>query len=169
MWNKQSDAPSTTPSTSSSSQQASWQPQSAPVSSSPRPSAPATRTVSSLGSSIEIKGKVTGDEDLQIDGKVEGSVVLNGQRLTVGRTGQLNSEVWAREVVVYGKLTGNVHASDRVEIKKDGSVTGDITTARISVEDGAYFKGRIEIERSASRHASSEATASASELVGATN
>jgi cytoskeletal protein CcmA (bactofilin family) len=166
MWNKQSDVPSTSP---SSSQQPPWQPaQSAPVSSSPRPSAPATRTVSSLGASVEIKGKITGEEDLQIDGKVEGSVVLNGQRLTVGRTGQLNSEVWTRELVVYGRLTGNIHASDRVEIKKDGSVTGDITTARISVEDGAYFKGRIEIERSSSsKHSSSEATTS--ELVGATN
>jgi len=118
-----------------------------------------------LGSSIEIKGKVTGEEDLQIDGKVEGSVVLNGQRLTVGRSGKLNSEIFAREVVVYGNLTGNVHASDRVEIKKDGSVTGDITTARISVEDGAYFKGRIEIERT--KHPKSEA--GVPELAGAAN
>lgn len=163
MWNKQSDAPSPAPSASSSQQ--SWQPSSAPASSSPRQSAPAARGLSALGSSIEIKGKITGDEDLQIDGKVEGSVVLNGRRLTVGSTGQLNSEVWARELVVYGKLTGNIHASDRVEIKKDGSVTGDITTSRISVEDGAYFKGRIEIERS-SKHSTSD---SASELVGAAN
>jgi cytoskeletal protein CcmA (bactofilin family) len=84
---------------------------------------------------------------LQVDGKVEGPVALAGQRLTVGRTGTLSSEVIAREVVVYGKLTGNLRASDRVEIKKDGSVIGDITTSRISIEDGAYFKGRIEIER----------------------
>ena len=164
MWNKQSDVPSASP---APSQQPSWQPsQPAPASSAgTRPSAPTSRAVSTLGASIEIKGKITGEEDLQIDGKVEGSVVLNGQRLTVGRSGQLNSEVWARDVVVYGKLTGNVHASDRVEIKKDGSVTGDITTARISVEDGAYFKGRIEIERS--KHSPSEA--STSELVGAAN
>jgi cytoskeletal protein CcmA (bactofilin family) len=65
----------------------------------------------------------------------------------VGRTGKLNSEVTAREVVVYGNVHGNVRASDRVEIKKDGSVTGDVITARISIEDGAFFKGRIEIER----------------------
>jgi cytoskeletal protein CcmA (bactofilin family) len=146
MWNKQSDAPA--PSTSQ------WQPpQAAPASTSagirtsPSVSNPAARSLSCLGASLEIKGKISGDEDLQIDGKVEGSLALNGQRLTVGRTGKLNSEVWARELVVYGTLTGNIHASDRVEIKKDGSVTGDITTARISVEDGAYFKGRIEIER----------------------
>jgi cytoskeletal protein CcmA (bactofilin family) len=100
-----------------------------------------------MGASLEIKGKITGEEDLQIDGKVEGPVSLPGQRLTVGRTGQLNSEITAREVVVYGKVTGNLRARDRVEIKKDGEVIGDIATARISVEDGAYFKGRIEIER----------------------
>jgi cytoskeletal protein CcmA (bactofilin family) len=144
MWNKQSEAPA--PPTSQ------WQPPQAapaPASAGIRTSTSnaAARSLSCLGASLEIKGKISGDEDLQIDGKVEGSVALNGQRLTVGRTGKLNSEVWARELVVYGTLTGNIHASDRVEIKKDGSVTGDITTARISVEDGAYFKGRIEIER----------------------
>jgi cytoskeletal protein CcmA (bactofilin family) len=165
MWNKQSDAPGSSP---SPSQQPAWQPtQSAPASAvSTRPSSPLPRAVSTLGASIEIKGKVTGEEDLQIDGKVEGSVVLNGQRLTVGRSGKLSSEIWAREVVVYGNLMGNVHASDRVEIKKDGSVTGDITTARISVEDGAYFKGRIEIERGKHR---SKSEAEAPELAGAAN
>lgn len=163
MWNKQSqsDVPAASP-----SQSTQWQPsQPAPASSSARPNAPVARGVSTLGASIEIKGKISGEEDLQIDGKVEGSVALNGQRLTVGRGGHLNSEVWAREVVVYGILTGNVHASDRVEIKKDGSVTGDITTARISVEDGAYFKGRIEIERT--KHSKSDSEAPA--LVGAAN
>jgi cytoskeletal protein CcmA (bactofilin family) len=112
-----------------------------------RPSAPSARNVACLGESIEVKGKISGEEDLQVDGKVEGPVALQGQRLTVGRTGQLNSEVIAREVVVYGKVHGNVRATDRVEIKKDGSVTGDVITARISIEDGAFFKGRIEIER----------------------
>ncbi len=111
------------------------------------PAAPNARGLSCLGASLEIKGKISGEEDLQIDGKVEGAIALQGQRLTVGRTGQLNSEVHAREVVVYGKVQGNMRASDRVEIKKDGSVTGDITTSRISIEDGAYFKGRIEIDR----------------------
>jgi len=166
MWNKQSEAPAP-----SSSQ---WQP--------PQPATPATsasvrtsasvsnaaaRNLSCLGASLEIKGKISGDEDLQIDGKVEGAVALNGQRLTVGRTGKLSSEVWARELIVYGNLTGNVHASDRVEIKKDGSVTGDITTARISVEDGAYFKGRIEIERT--RQSSSSDASAEPVLAGAAN
>ncbi len=100
-----------------------------------------------LGSSIEVKGKISSDEDLQIDGTVEGPISLQGKKLTVGRTARLNSEVVAREIIVYGKVQGNLRASDRVEVKKDGSVTGDITTARIMIEDGAHFKGRIEIDR----------------------
>jgi len=121
-----------------------------------RSSAPGARNVACLGASIEVKGKISGSEDLQIDGKVEGPVALLGQRLTIGGSGQLASEVAAREVVVFGKLTGNIRATDRVEIKKDGSVIGDITTARISIEDGAYFKGRIEIERAKAQVTSSE-------------
>ena len=152
MWNKESEAPARSTSATQ------WQPpQSTPASSvsvrgtSNQP----VHSGSCIGANLEIKGTVLGDEDLQIDGKVEGSVELRGQRLTVGRTGKLNSEVHIRELIVYGNLTGNVHASDRVEIKKDGSVTGDIITARISVEDGAYFKGHIEIERT-KQHSSAE-------------
>jgi cytoskeletal protein CcmA (bactofilin family) len=148
MWTKQpqSEVPSYSPAPSSPSSPAS-QSASAGSNYSARPSAPAARSVACLGESIEVKGKISGEEDLQVDGKVEGPISLQGQRLTVGRTGHLNSEVAAREVVVYGKVHGNVRASDRVEIKKDGSVTGDVITARISIEDGAFFKGRIEIER----------------------
>jgi cytoskeletal protein CcmA (bactofilin family) len=115
-----------------------------------RPSVPAARNLACLGPTITIKGEITSDEDLQIDGKVEGNISLRGHRLTVGKTAQLNSEINAREVIVYGNASGNLRAHDRVEIKRDGQVTGDITTARISIEDGAYFKGRIEIERSQS-------------------
>jgi cytoskeletal protein CcmA (bactofilin family) len=112
-----------------------------------RPGSSSARNLACLGASLEFKGKISGEEDLEIDGKVEGPVSLPGQRLTVGRSGQLNSEIIAREVIVYGKVTGNLRARERVEIKKDGSVVGDITTSRISIEDGAYFKGHIEIER----------------------
>lgn len=112
-----------------------------------RPSAPTSRSLACLGASVQIKGKITGEEDLQIDGKVEGPVSLEGRRLTVGRTGQLNSEITAGEVIVHGTVTGNLRARDRVEIRRDGSVIGDVTAARISIEDGAYFKGRIEIDR----------------------
>jgi cytoskeletal protein CcmA (bactofilin family) len=99
-----------------------------------------------IGSGLQIKGQITGTEDLQIDGKVDGPISLRGHGLTVGSAAQLNSEIHAREVVVYGKVVGNVHARDRVDVKSDGSVIGDISTARISIEDGAQFKGRIEID-----------------------
>jgi cytoskeletal protein CcmA (bactofilin family) len=116
-----------------------------------RPSAPVARDLATLGATLTIKGQITGEEDLQIEGKVEGPISLQGHRLTVGRSARLQSEVKAREVVVYGHASGNLHARERVEIKKDGEVTGDITTSRISIEDGAYFKGHIEIEHSKSK------------------
>ena len=111
------------------------------------------RSSARLGASIEIKGELTGAEALQIDGKVDGPISLNGHQLTVGPTAVLNSEIHAGEVVVFGKVIGNVHARDRVDVKTDGSVTGDISTARISIEDGAHFKGRIEIDPSKSQAA----------------
>ena len=104
------------------------------------------RETARLGASLAIKGHITGTEDLRIDGKVEGPVSLRGHELTIGPTAQLNSEIQAGEVVVYGKVVGNLHARGRVDIKKDGSIVGDISSARISIEDGAHFKGRIEID-----------------------
>ncbi len=115
-------------------------------------SAPA-RNSARLGSSLHIKGQVTGAEDLQIDGKVDGPISLHGHELTVGPTAQLNSEIHAGEVIVCGKIVGNIHARGRVEIKKDGSIVGDISSARISIEDGAHFKGRIEIDPAKSQAA----------------
>lgn len=112
-----------------------------------RPAPPTSRSLACLGASLEIKGKITGEEDLQIDGRVDGPISLEGRRLTVGRTGKLNSEITAGEVIIHGTVTGNLRARDRVEIRKDGSVIGDVAAARISIEDGAYFKGRIEIDR----------------------
>ncbi|MGH9714165.1 MAG: bactofilin family protein [Candidatus Acidiferrales bacterium] len=162
MWTKQSqnEVPGYSPAQAPASQPSTFN--SSPA---PRPSSPAARNLACLGSTIEVKGKISGEEDLQVDGKVEGPIALAGQRLTVGRTGQLSSEVTAREVVVYGKVTGNLRASDRVEIKKDGSVTGDIVTSRISIEDGAFFKGRIEIDRGKTKSATE--TESVEEPVGA--
>jgi cytoskeletal protein CcmA (bactofilin family) len=106
-----------------------------------------------LGASIEIKGQITGGEDLQIDGKVDGPISLDGHELIIGSTAELHSEIRAGEVTVSGKVVGNVHARGRVEIKKDGSIIGDISSARISIEDGAYFKGRIEIDPAKSQAA----------------
>jgi cytoskeletal protein CcmA (bactofilin family) len=103
-----------------------------------------------LGASLHVKGEISGNEDLHIDGSVEGLVQLEDRKLTVGASAKLAADVVAREVVVYGSVKGNLRARDRIEIKKDGSVVGDLTTARIMIEDGAYFKGSIEIDRTAS-------------------
>ncbi len=112
-----------------------------------RPGSPTERRTAWLGSGIQVEGKISSDEDLQIDGTVEGPISVQGKKLTVGPTAQLNSEIVAREVVVYGKVRGNLRALDRVEIRKGGSVIGDITTGRIMIEEGAHFKGKIEIDR----------------------
>jgi len=111
-----------------------------------RLNSPPAHSAARLGASIQIKGQVHGSEDLQIDGIVDGPISLKGHELTVGSTAQLNSEIHAGNVVAYGKVVGNVHSRGRVDIKKDGSIVGDIDSARISIEDGAHFKGRIEID-----------------------
>jgi cytoskeletal protein CcmA (bactofilin family) len=103
-----------------------------------------------LGASLHVKGEISGNEDLHVDGSVEGLIQLEDRKLTVGASAKVTADVVAREVVVYGSVKGNLRARDRIEIKKDGSVVGDLTTARIMIEDGAYFKGSIEIDRNAS-------------------
>lgn len=151
MWSKQqsvAEPPGVSPSPSSA----------APVvpfnsASNSRLGGSSVRSCARLGASIEIKGQITGDEDLQIDGKVHGPISLRGRELTVGPTAQLNSEIQAGELVVSGKVVGNIHVRGRVDIKKDGSITGDISSARISIEDGAHFKGRIEIDPAKSQAA----------------
>ena len=112
----------------------------------PVAAAPAGSTAR-LGASLHIKGEISGNEDLQVDGTVEGLIQLDDRKLTVGASAKVTADLVAREVVVYGSVKGNLRARDRIEIKKDGSVIGDLTTARIMIEDGAYFKGAIEIDR----------------------
>lgn len=120
----------------------------------PRPmEAPAERTTGWLGASLRVKGEISGTEDLLVDGLVEGSIHLDDRKLTVGKTSKVTADITARDVVVYGYVKGNVHAKGRVEIKKDGYVVGNLTTAQIMIEDGADFKGTIEIDRSASKEA----------------
>jgi cytoskeletal protein CcmA (bactofilin family) len=111
------------------------------------PSVGPERIAARLGSSLHVKGEITGNEDLHVDGSVEGLIQLEDRKLVVGASAKVTADVIAREVVVYGNVKGNLRARDRIEIKKDGSVVGDLTTARIMIEDGAYFKGSIEIDR----------------------
>lgn len=98
-----------------------------------------------IGKSVVIKGEISSSEDLYVDGEVRGAIELRDHALTVGPNGKVNANVTAREIAVLGTLNGNVHASDKIEIRKTGSILGDLTTARIMIEDGAYFKGSIDI------------------------
>jgi cytoskeletal protein CcmA (bactofilin family) len=104
------------------------------------------RTPSYLGSNLQIKGEITGDEDLRLDCKMEGLVCIGGFRLTVGPRAHLEGEIVAREAIISGEVNGDVRAWDRIEIKKDASVVGDISTGRIKIEEGAYFNGTLAID-----------------------
>jgi cytoskeletal protein CcmA (bactofilin family) len=122
-----------------------------PTAAAPRPAVTTTSDQATIGKSLVIKGEVTGSESLYIDGRVEGSINLSGNRVTIGRNGVVAANINAREIVVLGKVRGNLTASDRVDIRSDGSLTGDVVAARISIEDGAFFKGGIDIRKAGAK------------------
>jgi cytoskeletal protein CcmA (bactofilin family) len=128
--------------------------ESAPMSSLPnRPYEPPVETprttggTAVLGKSVIVKGQIFSREDLTIDGEIEGTVELQEHRLTVGPNGKVMAAIKAREICIIGTVNGNVEASDKIDIRKDAKLVGDIRTARIVIEDGAYFKGNIDIIR----------------------
>lgn len=100
-----------------------------------------------IGKSVHIKGQVISREDLYIDGEIEGTIEMLESRLTIGPNGKVQASVKARDLVVLGAIQGNVDAAEKVEIRKEARLLGDIKTARIVIEDGAYFKGSIDIAR----------------------
>jgi cytoskeletal protein CcmA (bactofilin family) len=150
MWNKRKEEeypPKPAPAPAPTASQAK---ETAPMSTNPTPShhpASDSRGPAIIGKSVMIKGQIFSREDLTIDGEIDGSVELHEHRLTVGPNGKLQAGVKAREVVVLGTIHGNVEASDKIDIRKDAKLVGDIKTARIVIEDGAYFKGSIDIAR----------------------
>jgi cytoskeletal protein CcmA (bactofilin family) len=103
--------------------------------------------VASLGKSVTIKGQIVSREDLTIEGDVEGDIDLKGHSLTVGPTGTLRSGIIAREVVIFGTVHGKIDAADKIEIRSKATLIGDIRTARVMIDDGAYFKGAVDIVR----------------------
>src|SRR5271156_4868745 len=107
-----------------------------------------------LGKSVIVKGQIFSREDLTIDGEVEGTVELQEHRLTIGPNGKVRASVKARELVVLGTIHGNVETTDKIDIRKEAKLVGDIRTARIVIEDGAYFKGNIDIVRAETPRAS---------------
>jgi cytoskeletal protein CcmA (bactofilin family) len=108
---------------------------------------PKSAEIAHIGRSVVIKGELSGSEDLYVDGQVEGTIELQGNSLTIGPNGHLRANVNAKNVVVHGKLEGSVKASERTELKKSAVVTGDIFAQKIAIEEGAYFKGKVDIQK----------------------
>ena len=149
MWNKRKEEEYPPKAAAAPPAPATQTKESAPMSTTPAPShhQSDSRGPAIIGKSVMIKGQIFSREDLTIDGEIDGSVELHEHRLTVGPNGKLQAGVKAREVVVLGTIHGNVEASDKIDIRKDAKLVGDIKTARIVIEDGAYFKGSIDIAR----------------------
>jgi len=112
---------------------------------------PQTGNAAHIGKSVVIKGELSGSEDLYVDGNVEGKIEMRDNSLTVGPNGVVKADVSAKAVVVQGKLNGSVNASDRVELQKSAVVTGDLTTQRIAIEEGAFLKGKVDIQKDAGK------------------
>jgi cytoskeletal protein CcmA (bactofilin family) len=104
-----------------------------------------------LGKAVVIKGSIQGNEDLTIDGNVEGTIDMKGHRLTIGPSASVRAGIHAREVVIFGTVHGKVETTDKIEIRKEATLVGDIRTARVVIEDGAYFKGAVDITRGAAQ------------------
>jgi cytoskeletal protein CcmA (bactofilin family) len=114
----------------------------------PEPRVPGSGSAT-LGKNVTVKGQIFSREDLTIDGEVEGTVECQEHRLTIGPNGRVHAGLKAREIVIYGSIQGNVEAAEKIDIKKEAKLVGDIKTSRIMIEDGAYFKGSIDISKAA--------------------
>lgn len=109
--------------------------------------ASAAQNTATIGKSVKVVGKIFAKEDLYVDGDVEGTIETPENRVTVGPNGRVQADISAREAVIIGQVQGNVETSDKVDLRKDAKLVGNITTARISIEDGAVFKGSIDIRK----------------------
>jgi cytoskeletal protein CcmA (bactofilin family) len=100
-----------------------------------------------IGKSVIIKGELNGSEDLTIEGQVEGKIELRQNVLTIGPNGKIKAQVFAKSVIILGEVTGNVTATEKVDIRDNGSVDGDITAPRVAIAEGAHFRGSIDMQR----------------------
>ena len=117
--------------------------------------------VAHIGKSVVVKGELSGSEDLYLDGEVEGSIELRSHSLTIGPNGRVHANIYAKDVTIHGKVEGNVNGSDRVELRKSAVLTGDINTQRIVIEDGAFFKGSIDIQKTEAKPEAAKAAVAA--------
>lgn len=134
---------------------ASGQPTPAPAAAPPPPAAPVHAgparqegTNVNIGKSVVIKGELNGSEDLTIEGQVEGTIQLRDHVLTIGSNGKIKAQVFAKAVIVLGEVQGNVTASEKVDIRDNGSVDGDIVSPRVAIAEGAHFRGTVDMQRS---------------------
>ena len=151
MWKSRSDEKPVTPSAAQASATPATTPYTPPRESRPAESSRSVDSyradVASIGKSVLVKGELSGSEDLYLDGEVEGSIQLRDHSLIVGPNGRVRANIHARDVVVHGKVDGNIFGTERVELKKSAILVGDISTQCIVIEDGAYFKGAIDITK----------------------
>jgi cytoskeletal protein CcmA (bactofilin family) len=112
-----------------------------------KPLAQQMRDVVNIGKSVVIKGELSGSEDLTIEGQVEGKIELRQNVLTIGPNGKIKAQVFAKSVIVLGEVVGNVSASEKVDIRDNGSVDGDLVSPRVAIAEGAHFRGSIDMQR----------------------
>jgi cytoskeletal protein CcmA (bactofilin family) len=108
------------------------------------------KDIVNIGKSVVIKGELNGSEDLTIEGHVEGTIQLKDHVLTIGPNGKIKAQVFAKSVIVLGEVTGNVTATDKVDIRDNGSVDGDIISPRVAIAEGAHFRGSVDMQRKGS-------------------
>ncbi len=108
---------------------------------------PESRNAATIGKAVRVVGQIFTKEDLYVDGDVEGTIESQDNKVTIGPNGRVQAHIKARDVIILGQVQGNVETSDKVDIRKDAKLVGDITTSRISIEDGALFKGSIDIKK----------------------
>ncbi|MBA3915394.1 MAG: polymer-forming cytoskeletal protein [Acidobacteriales bacterium] len=104
------------------------------------------KDITRIGSSVVVRGEISGSEDLFVDGQLEGTIVLKGNNLTVGPQGRVKAAITAKNVILFGRMEGNINASERTELRKTAVLAGDVTTQRISIEDGAFFQGKLDVQ-----------------------
>src|SRR5215467_920266 len=154
-----------------------------PAAPTPQPAAPAPQAYSSrsetshqmerdivnIGKSVVIKGELNGSEDLTIEGHVEGTIQLKDNVLTIGPNGRIRAQVFAKSVIVLGEVTGNVTASDKVDIRDNGSVDGDLISPRVAIAEGAHFRGSVDMQRKSGQNVSASQAAKTPAAVTPTN
>ena len=155
MWKRDEPAKPNVPATPAAPQAVTPSSPAEPVLSRPSVSeahrGPERSSTVNIGKSVVIKGELNGSEDLTIEGQVEGKIELRQNILTIGANGRIKAQVFAKAVIIFGEVTGNVTASEKVDIRDNGSVDGDITSPRVAIAEGAHFRGSIDMQRSGAK------------------